>query len=183
MTHLAWRESGFPPERVIGMGGLLDSGRFIHYLSEASGINRSSVEATVIGSHGDEMVPGTSLAVANGRLLEQLIGQSAMDEAAEKTRRGGAEIVGLLKNGSAAYGPAAAVSTMIKAILDDEKRVLPVCCLARGAYGLDNLYINMPAVLGAGGVERIVDLNISEMEAKALTASAEAVRKMVAELG
>ena len=182
MTHLAWRETGFPPERVMGMGGLLDSGRFIYFLAEAAGVDRSTVEALVIGSHGDEMVPLAGLATASGRTLEMILGQEALAEVAEKTRRGGAEIVGLLKTGSAAYGPGAAISLMVKSIINDEKRVFPVCCLARGEYGQDGIYLNLPAVLGARGVERIVKLELPEAEQDALAASAAAVRKMLQEL-
>ncbi len=184
MTHLARRETGFEPRRVMGMGGLLDSGRFVHFLAEAGpGVDRSSVEALVIGSHGDEMVPLTSLAKAGGKTFELLLGEEALAAAADKTRHGGAEIVGLLKTGSAAYGPGAAISLMVKAVLDDEKRVFSICALARGEYGQNDIYLNLPAVLGAGGVEEIIELKLTEAESDALAASAAAVRAMLKEMG
>lgn len=183
MTYLAWQETGFPPERVMGMGGLLDSGRFVYFLAEAApGVARSMVEALVIGAHSDEMVPLARLATAGGKTFELLLGQEALANAAEKTRHGGAEIVGLLKTGSAAFGPGAAISLMVKAILLDEKRIFPVCCLAQGEYGQNDIYLNLPAIIGASGVEGIVELELNEAERDALAASASSVRAMLKEL-
>jgi malate dehydrogenase len=182
MTHLAWLETGLKPEKVLGMGGLLDSGRFNHFLSKAAGVARGSIEAIVIGSHGDEMVPVSRLATAGGVPLERIIGSAALAEAAEKAKHGGAEIVGLLKKGSAAYAPGAALSLMIKSLLGDEKRVFSVCCRPSGEYGYEDIYLNLPAVLGRGGVESIIELELSPAEKEALARSAEAVRSMTAEL-
>jgi malate dehydrogenase len=183
MTFLAFKETGFPSSRVMGMGGLLDSGRFVHFLAEAANVNRSAIEALVIGSHGDEMVPLSRLATAGGKVFEQLLGQEALSAVAEKTRGGGAQIVGLLKTGSAAYGPGAAISMMIKSIVNDEKRVFSVCSLATGEYGQNDIYLNLPTVIGASGVEGIIEMNINEAERDALAASASSVRAMLAELG
>lgn len=182
MTHLAREELGGPVERVIGMGGLLDSGRFTYFLAEAAGTARSSTQAMVIGSHGDEMVPVTSLAAAGGVPFARLLSESALNEAAESTRLGGAQIVGLLKKGSAAYGPGAAISLMVRSIIRDEKRIFSVCAYARGEYGQRDIYLNLPAVLGAGGVEKIIEIELDEAEKEALAASAAAVREMLKEL-
>ena len=182
MTYLAWRETRFPPERVMGMGGLLDSGRFAYFLSEAAHSGRSEVDALVIGAHGDEMVPLSRLAAAGNSFFEQTLGADGVAAAAERTRGGGAEIVGLLKTGSAAYGPGAAISLMVKSIVDDEKRVFSTCCMVRGEYGQSDIYLNLPAVIGASGVERIVELELNEAEREALAASASSVRAMLAEL-
>ena len=182
MAHLAWRELGGPAERVIGMGGLLDSGRFTYFLSEAAQVARASTDAVVIGSHGDEMVPVTSRAAAGGVAFADLLSDTELAQAAESARMGGAQIVGLLKKGSAAYGPGAAISLMLKSIIHDEKRVFSVCAYTRGEYGQQDIYLNLPTVLGAGGVERIVEMDLSDTETDALALSAQAVRKMLKEL-
>lgn len=182
MTYLTWRESGFPAQRVMGMGGLLDSGRFVHFLAEAAEVDRSTIEALVIGSHGDEMLPLSRLAAAGGKVFEQILGQEALSAAAEKTKTGGAQIVGLLKTGSAAYGPGAAISLMVKSIIADEKRIFSVCCKTDGKYGQNDIYLNLPAIIGANGVEGIVELNLNEAERDALGASASSVRTMLEEL-
>ena len=182
MAHLAQRELGFAPERVFGMGGLLDSGRFTHFLSRAAALPPSGINAIVIGSHGDEMVPVAGAANAAGAPFSKLIGEDGLAAAVEKTRHGGAEIVGLLKKGSAAYGPGAAISLMVEAILKDQKRVFSVCVRAAGEYGRRDIYLNLPAILGAAGVEAIIELDLSADEEAALERSAAAVGAMVAEL-
>ncbi len=182
MTHLARQELGGPVEKIMGMGGLLDSGRFTYFLSEAAGASRASTQAMVIGSHGDEMVPVTSQAAAGGASFTRLIGEAALNEAAESARNGGAQIVGLLKTGSAAYGPGAAISLMVQSILRDEKRVFSVCAYARGEYGQSDIYLNLPVALGAKGVEKIIEMDLSQSETEALAVSAKAVRAMLKEL-
>lgn len=182
MAYLVWRETGFPSERVMGMGGLLDTGRFINFLAEAADVDRSTIEAIVVGAHGDEMVPVSSLATTAGAPFTEALGDEELAAAAEKTRHGGAELVGLLKTGSAAYGPGAAVSMMVNAILADDKRVLSVCCLAQGQFGQSDIYLNLPAVLGAGGVERIIELDLQKSERLELAASAASVRALLNEL-
>ncbi len=182
MTFLACRETGFSSEKVFGMGGLLDSGRFSHFLSVASGGLPSATEAMVIGSHDDNMVPVTSLAALDKNGFEGLIGKEKLSETVDQTKHGGAQIVKLLKTGSAAYGPAAALSTMLNAIIVGDKRIFSVCCLARGQYGLKDIYINLPAQLGAGGVEKIIELEISDEEQKALELGATSIRDMLKEL-
>lgn len=182
MTHLAREELGGPPERIIGMGGLLDSGRFTYFLSEAAGVSRASTQAVVIGAHGDEMVPVTSLAAAGGVSFGRLLSDEALAGAAESARTGGARIVGLLKTGSAAYGPGAAISLMVRSIVRDEKRIFSACVYARGEYGCEDIYLNLPVVLGAGGAEKIVEMELNENEERALAASAAAVRAALPDL-
>jgi len=179
MTDLTWRELGFAPEKVIGMGGLLESGRFIHFLSETVGVPHSSVRATVIGSHGDEMVALASLATVGDQNIKEIVGAESLLEAVERTKHGGAEIVGLMKTGSAGYAPAAAISMMINSILLNEKRVFSVSCRAQGEYGQNDIYLNLPAVLGAAGVEQIIELKLADKEKKELAASTSAVREML----
>ncbi|MCK4267748.1 MAG: malate dehydrogenase [Actinomycetia bacterium] len=183
MAHLAWKELGFAHEKVIGMGGMLDSGRFIHFITEATGVARSAVQAVVIGSHSDQMVPLTSFVRVGDEDSDFPVKESVLSGAAEKTKHGGAEIVKLLKTGSAAYGPAAALSTMINSIIDDEKQVFSVCTLAQGEYGLSDIYVNLPVQLGADGAGQIVEIELSEEEEKALELSADSIREMLSELG
>jgi malate dehydrogenase len=182
MTHLAWQEMGGPTERVIGMGGLLDSGRFTYYLAEAAQVSRAATDAIVIGSHGDEMVPVQSRAAVSGVPFTNLLNEAEMTVAAENARLGGARIVSLLKKGSAAYGPGAAISLMLQSIIRDEKRVFSVCAYAQGEYGQKNIYLNLPTVLGAGGAERIVEIDLTEAESESLDVAAKAVRAMLDEL-
>ncbi len=183
MTHLTWQELGGPTERIMGMGGLLDLGRFNYFLSEAAQVARASTDAVVIGAHGDEMVPVTSRAAAGGVAFSDLLSETELSQAAESARVGGAQIVGLLKKGSAAYGPGAAISLMVQSIIRDEKRVFSVCSYARGEYGQQDIYLNLPTVLGAGGAERIVEMELSTAETDALAVSARAVREMLQEGG
>ncbi|HEB12573.1 MAG TPA: malate dehydrogenase [Actinobacteria bacterium] len=182
MTYLAWRETGFKPQKVFGMGGLLDSGRFTHFLSVASGALPSSTKAIVIGSHDDNMVPVASLANMDKRRFRDLIGKESLSATVDQTKHGGAQIVKLLKTGSAAYGPAAALSTMLNAIIVGDGQNFSVCCQPHGEYGLRDIYINLPAKLGAGGVEQIIELKISGKEKKALELGASSIRDMLKEL-
>lgn len=181
MTYLARRHLGAAPERVIGMGGVLDSGRFTYFLSQATGKPVSTLETMVIGAHSDEMVPLGSRATFGGQKLSGPAGEEVLATSAEQARRGGAQIVGLLQKGSAAYGPGAAVSRMVRSILFDEKQAFSTCCYARGEYGLTDIYINLPAVLGAGGVEEIIEFDLTDQERQALAESAEVVRELLRE--
>lgn len=183
MTYLAYKKSGWPKHRVMGMGGLLDTSRMRYYLAEAGGTAITGVEAMVVGAHGDDMVPVSSLAELDERRAGELLGKDVLSGIAEKTRHGGAEIVGLLKTGSAFYAPGASVATMVKAILKDEKETISTCCLAEGEYGQNGLFLNLPAIIGAGGVEKIVELDLSPDESAALKRSAESVRASIEELG
>jgi len=181
MVYLAYRKSGRPKERVIGMGGLLDSARWRYFLSVAANVPVTKVGGIVIGAHGNTMVPLASQATISGRPATELIKATDMESIVEKTKHGGAEIVGLLKTGSAFYAPGTAIFTMVKAIINDEKRLISTCCLPGGEYGQSGLFLNLPAVIGAGGLEKIVELDISASEKKALELSAAGIKKANAE--
>lgn len=182
MSYLAYRKSGWPKHRVIGMGGLLDSARFSYFLSSAANIPVTSANGIVIGAHGNTMVPLTSQATISGRPADKFISHEEMQTIVEKTKHGGAEIVSLLKTGSAFYAPATAIFTMVKAVINNEKRTISTCCLAEGEYEQSGLFLNLPAVIGAGGLEKIVELDISASEMKALKLSAEGIKKANEEL-
>jgi malate dehydrogenase len=158
MTALMRARLGFPARRVMGMAGVLDSARFSWFAAEATGTSVQDVDAMVLGAHGDSMVPLERACTVNGVPLGELLDARAVAALVERTRHGGAEIVGLLKTGSAFYAPAAAATAMAASILRDEKRLLPCACLLNGQYGLEGVYTGVPAVLGAAGVERIVEL-------------------------
>lgn len=177
MTKVMLRDTGFPGERVIGMGGVLDSGRMRHFLAQAAGVSAPQVECVVIGAHGDQMLPLTRLATVSGKLAAELLGSEALAAVAARTRGGGAEIVSLLKTGSAYFAPGAAINLMVRAIIFDEQRLVPCCVSLNGRYGLSDICLGAPARLGAGGVEEIVELPLSPEESGLLLESAEAVRR------
>lgn len=160
MVHLMRAKLGFPGRRVIGMAGALDSARFSWFLAEATATSVKDVDAMVLGAHGDSMVPMPRACTVNGVAALDLIDAATMDALADRTRHGGAEIVKLLKTGSAYYAPAAGAVAMAASILNDERRVLPCACLVNGQYGLEGIYMGVPAVLGARGVEEIVELSL-----------------------
>jgi len=161
MVHLMRVKLGFPSARVIGMAGVLDSARFSCFIAEATGASVKDVDAMVLGAHGDSMVPMEHYCTVNGVALGALVEAPAVDAMVERTRKGGGEIVKLLKTGSAFYAPAAAAVAMAGSILNDERRMLPCACMLNGHYGFEGLYMGVPAILGAGGVERIVELPLS----------------------
>jgi malate dehydrogenase len=152
---------GFPARRVIGMAGVLDSARFSAFIAEATGTGVRDVDAMVLGAHGDSMVPMPDYCTVNGVRLGDLVPAATVEALAERTRHGGAEIVGLLKTGSAWFAPASSAVAMAASILGDHKRLLPCACLLNGEYGLEGLYMGVPAVLGREGVERIVEVPLS----------------------
>ena len=158
---------GFPARRVIGMAGVLDAARFSWFISEATGAAVQDVDAMVLGAHGDSMVPMPDRCTVNGVGVLDLVDRDAVDAMAERTKKGGGEIVKLLKTGSAWYAPASASVAMAASILRDEKRLLPCACMLNGEFGLENLYMGVPAILGREGVERIVELPL-RTEARAL---------------
>jgi len=158
MVHLLRAKTGFPARRVIGMAGVLDSARFSCFIAEATGTSVLDVDAMVLGAHGDEMVPMPGSCTVNGVPIAQLLERAKIGELVERTRRGGAEIVNLLKTGSAFYAPAAAAVAMAASILEDQRRLLPSACLLNGEYGFEGIYMGVPAVLGKQGVERILEL-------------------------
>ena len=182
MTWLTWERTGFPPERVVGMAGVLDSARFRAFIAMELGVSVRDVEALVLGGHGDSMVPLPSHATVGGVPLPALLPRERIAALVERTRNAGAEVVGLLKTGSAFYAPSAAVVAMAQSILRDERRVLPSCVRLDGQYGLEGVFAGVPVVLGEGGVEMIVELELSEEESAALRKSAEHVRATMEKL-
>jgi malate dehydrogenase len=178
MCHVARAVSKFPKERVVGMAGILDTARFSAFIAWETGTSVKDVTAMVLGGHGDQMVPVVSATTLGGVPLEQLASRSRISKMVERTRKGGGEIVNLLKT-SAWYAPGAAAAQMVDSICLDEKRVLPCTAYLEGEYGVDGLYFGVPVKLGAGGVEEIVKLRLSTEEKKALRASAAAVREVV----
>ncbi len=178
-TYIAQQVSGLPRERVFGMAGVLDSARFRTFIAMEVGCSPQDVTAMVLGGHGDSMVPLPRHATVSGVPIGQLIGPERIAQIVDRTRNGGAEIVGFLKTGSAFYAPAASVVQMVAAILRDEKRILPTCVRLSGEYGLEDVFVGVPVSLGAGGAEKVIELDLDEPEATALQASAEAVRNTV----
>ena len=177
--------SGLPHHRVIGMAGVLDSARFRHFLSLEFGVSMRDVTAFVLGGHGDTMVPLVRYSTVAGIPLPDLVTmgwttQGRLDGIVQRTRDGGAEIVGLLKTGSAFYAPAASAIEMAESFLKDQKRLLPCAAYAKGQFGLDGLYVGVPVILGAGGVERIVDIKLNATEQAMFDKSTDAVRGLLA---
>lgn len=179
-THIAMQVSGLPRERVMGMAGALDTARLRCFIGMELGYAARDVQAMVLGGHGDSMVPLVSSATVGGVPITQLIEAARLEEIVQRTRDGGAEIVSLLKQGSAFYAPAAGVTEMVAAILRDEGRVLPASVLLRGEFGIEDTFVGVPVRLGAGGVEEIIECDLSADELAALQASAEHVRETVA---
>ncbi len=175
MVHVALEASGFPRERVIGMAGVLDSSRFRAFIAQDLGVSASDVSAFVLGGHGDTMVPLPRYSTVAGIPLPELMKPERIEELVARTRTGGAEIVALLKSGSAFYAPASSVLHMVDSILNDRKRVLACAALLRGEYGIDGLVVGVPVVLGAAGVERIIEVALTEQEKAALMTSASSV--------
>ncbi|MBF0459650.1 MAG: malate dehydrogenase [Nitrospirae bacterium] len=179
MAHLLFKTTGFPHHRVMGMGGVLDAARFGTFIALELNCSPGSVNAVILGGHGDQMVPMPRFTTVNGIPVTELIPEDRIEAIVERTRGGGAEIVSLLKTGSAYYAPAAATFQMIKAILFDEKRPLPAACFLTGQYGVEGLYVGVPAILGSGGVEKIIELKLNDKEHEAFTKSAAAVSALV----
>jgi malate dehydrogenase len=182
MTFLAADASGFPKERVMGMAGVLDSARLRYFIAEELGVSPLVVEAMTLGSHGDAMIALPRHATVGGRPLPELVDQLTLDRLFQRTRDGGAEIVALLKKGSAYYAPSASITQMVEAIANDTHQVLPVCAWATGQYGIHDVYVGVPAKLGRGGVEEIVELDLSDEEMAALRSAAEGIRAKCADL-
>jgi malate dehydrogenase len=178
MCHVAKAVSGFPKERVFGQAGILDTARFQTFISWETGASVKDVTALVLGGHGDQMVPVVSATTVGGVPLTKLVPQERIDEMVQRTRVGGGEIVQLLGT-SAWYAPGAALAQMVEAVLLDEKRVLPCTALLEGEYGIDGLYMGVPTKVGAGGIEEIVELELTEQERAWLDESAAAVRDVV----
>jgi malate dehydrogenase len=178
MCHVAKNVSGLPRERVFGQAGILDTARFATFIAWETGASVKDVTAVVLGGHGDQMVPVVSATTVGGVPLTKLVDAAAIERMIERTRKGGGEVVELLGT-SAWYAPGAAAAQMVDAVMLDEKRVLPCTVLLEGEYGIDGLYMGVPVKLGAGGVEEIVELDLSDQERTWLQESADAVREVV----
>ena len=183
MVKVLQTASGLPEERVVGMAGVLDSARFRHFLADAMAVSVEDVSAFVLGGHGDSMVPVVDYTTVAGINLPTLIkmgwiSQDKVDAIVERTRKGGGEIVGLLGDGSAYYAPASSAIAMAESYLKDKKRVLPCAAWLNGEYGVSDLYVGVPVVIGASGVERIIELPLSDDEGRMFDASVEAVRDL-----
>jgi malate dehydrogenase len=179
MVQQAFNVSGFPKSRVVGMAGILDTGRFRTFIAEELNVSVDSVTAFVLGGHGDTMVPVASATTVGGTHISKLMSSKKLEQLVQRTRDGGAEIVNLLKSGSAYYAPSASIEQMVKAILFDKKEILPCAAYLEGEYGIDGLYVGVPVKLGASGIEEIIEFDLSEDEFTALRRSADAVRELV----
>jgi len=179
MCHVAFDAAGFPRERVIGMAGVLDSARFRAFIAMEMGVSVEDVSAMVLGGHGDTMVPLSRYSTVAGVPITDLLTAERVSAIEERTAKGGAEIVGLLKTGSAYYAPGMSTVEMVDAIMLDKKRVLPCSVLLKGEYGVNDLYVGVPIKLGAGGVEQIIELNLTSDESAALKKSSGAVKELV----
>jgi malate dehydrogenase len=182
MTYLFREVSGFPHARVIGQAGMLDTARFKHFVAEELGTSPGEVEAMTLGSHGETMVPVPSLVKVAGKPLTEVADNATIDRLVQRTREGGAEIVGLLKTGSAYYAPSSAAAAMVRAVVSDTRELMPVCAWLNGEYGISGVYLGVPARLGRGGVAEIVELGLSDTEVEELRAAGEAVRTKCADL-
>ncbi|MDI6797542.1 MAG: malate dehydrogenase [Desulfatibacillaceae bacterium] len=179
MCHVAYKESGFPRNRVMGMAGVLDSARFRAFIAMELNVSVENTHAFVLGGHGDTMVPLPRYSSVAGIPITELMSQERIEALVERTRTGGAEIVSLLKTGSAYYAPASAAVEMAESILKDKKKVLPCAVLLEGEYGINNLFIGVPVKLGANGIEQIIEIRLSPEEDAALKKSAAAVQSLV----
>ena len=179
MVQHALEVSGFPPNRVFGMAGILDTSRFRTFIAQELDVSVDDVQAFVLGSHGDDMVPLVRYTTVGGIPITELLPQDAIDRLVQRTRQGGGEIVQLLKAGSAYYAPSAAITQMTEAVLLDKKRILPCCAYLDGEYGIKGLYVGVPVKLGASGLEKIIEINLTEDERASLNRSAASVRELV----
>lgn len=182
MAYLAFKVAGFPKNRVLGQGGVLDAGRYRTFVAQEAGVSVEDVQAMLMGGHGDEMVPLPSYTTISGIPVTQFIKEDRLQAIIERTKKGGGEIVQLLKTGSAYYAPAAATVQMVEAIVKDKKRVLPASVYMDGEYGLNDLFFGVPVKLGANGVEEIIQLSLSDAEQAAVQKSAELVKSSIAAL-
>ncbi|HKS69754.1 MAG TPA: malate dehydrogenase, partial [Ktedonobacterales bacterium] len=183
MAQLAYHVSKFPKQRVMGMAGVLDTARFRTFIAQELNVSVRNVEAVVLGGHGDTMVPLARLSSVAGVPLPNLIAPDRLAQIVQRTRDGGAEIVNLLKQGSAYYAPSASVLQMIDAILLDRKRIMPCATYLEGEYGINGLFVGVPVKLGAGGVEQIIQLDLSDDERAELQKSANAVKELIGVMG
>ncbi|MCH1627835.1 malate dehydrogenase [Fredinandcohnia quinoae] len=179
MTYTVFKECGFPKNRVIGQSGVLDTARFRTFIAQELNLSVKDITGFVLGGHGDDMVPLVRYSYAGGIPLETLIPKDRLDAIVERTRKGGGEIVNLLGNGSAYYAPAASLVEMVEAILKDQRRVIPSIAYLEGEYGFDGIYLGVPTILGANGIEQIIELELTESEKAELAKSAESVKTVM----
>lgn len=182
MAQLAWKTTEFSCKRVIGMGGILDTARLRTFLSWELNVSPEDIETIVLGGHGDQMVPLPRFTTVKGIAITEFLKKKTIDSLVHRTRNGGAEIVSLLKSGSAYYAPAAAVVQMIKSILFDEKRMLPCAAYLNGEYGMKDIYLGVPVILGREGVERVVEIKLTKEERAQLKESCSTIKRMVKKL-
>lgn len=182
MTALAAIRSGFPKNRILGQAGMLDTARFKHFVAERLNVSASKVEAMTLGSHGDTMVPVPSMVTVDGNPISDLLSAEEVEGLVQKTRDGGAEIVGLLKTGSAYYAPSSAAEAMVEAVVTDSNALMPVCAWVEGQYGISDVFLGVPARVGAGGVKEVVELPLTDDELTNLRSAAEAVRAKQADV-
>ena len=182
MTSLAQIATGFPKNRVMGQAGMLDTARFTNFVAEKLAVKVGVVKTLTLGSHGETMVPVPSRCTVNGRPLSELLSQSQIDELVDRTRNGGAEVVALLKTGSAYYAPSAAAARMAKAVIEGSGEVMPVCAWVDGEYGISGVYLGVEAKIGRNGVEKVIESALTQSELSALKGAAEAVRAKQADV-
>lgn len=183
MTYHAWKVSGFPDNRVLGQAGVLDSARFRYFVAEELNVSVEDTSAMVLGGHGDSMVPLARYTTVAGIPITELLSSDVIERLSDRTRKGGGEIVNLLNNGSAFYAPGAAITQMVESIIKNKRRVLPCSGHLTGQYGINNLYIGVPVVLGTNGVEKIIELQLTDSELEALQKSAQTYREGILSLG
>ena len=182
MTTLVSQVSGLPKNKVIGQAGVLDSSRFAYFISEKLNVNMNEVEALTLGSHGETMVPIPSQCKVSGKPLRELLNENEILELVQKTSDGGAEIVGLLKTGSAYFAPSSAAATMVKSIISNSNEVMPACSWVDGEFGINDVYLGVPTMLGPEGVTKVVEIDLEENELNALKTASKAVKTKVEEL-
>ncbi len=182
MVGLAHRELKFPKERVIGMAGVLDSTRFAYFIASEAGVSVENVSTLVLGGHGDQMIPLVRYANVSGIPLDKFLSQDKIDTLVERTKKGGAEIVGLLKTGSAYYATASSVVEMVSAIVKDKKKILPCAAYLEGEYGVDGIFIGVPIKLGKDGVEEIIEIDLNEKEKEMFTKNVLHVKELMKKL-
>ena len=182
MTTLVSQVSGLPKNKVIGQAGVLDSSRFAYFISEKLNVDMNEVEALTLGSHGETMVPVPSQCKVSGKPISELLSEDEISELVQKTSDGGAEIVGLLKTGSAYFAPSSAAATMVKSIISDSNEIMPACSWVDGEFGINDVYLGVPTMLGSEGVTKVVEIDLKEDELDALKTASNAVKTKVDEL-
>ena len=180
MVYVAWKASGFPTKRVVGQAGVLDAARYRSFLAEEVGCSVEDVHALLLGGHGDDMVPLIRYTFAGGIPITQLVAKDRLEQIVQRARDGGAEIVKLLKTGSAYYAPASATIAMAESIIKDKKRILPCAAYCEKEYGVGGYFVGVPCVLGKDGVERVIEVELDADEAKAFKTSVDHVKELVA---